>query len=181
MYVNCISLVEFVVFLFIASNRTVLPKNSHDGIKNTSKVYVFFVLLCMAYWCVHISFNTFLDMSTALILLLSLSLCAGRRLLPSSVSPLAKNISSTYPEVASSGRQLAEAKDHKVFNLPGLSEKDAASIVQYAGHLVLKDPKAGALFYWLFEAAGEKAAQSEPLLIWLNGGPVIVTLNVTDA
>ncbi|CAM9145038.1 unnamed protein product, partial [Ectocarpus fasciculatus] len=68
-------------------------------------------------------------------------------------------------------RRLASitANDHKVVDLPGLPE-DVLDIAQYAGHLPLHDPRAGALFYWLFEPPGEKA-KTAPLLIWLNGGP----------
>lgn len=66
-------------------------------------------------------------------------------------------------------RLISTAKDHLVVNLPGLSD---SKIIHYAGHLNLKDPKAGALFYWFFEAE-EVSPATAPLLIWLNGGPVL--------
>jgi carboxypeptidase D len=65
-------------------------------------------------------------------------------------------------------RLAATADDHRVVDLPGLSE--GSDLKHFAGHLPLRDPRAGALFYWLFEAPGD-LAKTAPLLVWLNGGP----------
>ena len=99
----------------------------------------------------------------------------GRRIVPSELSSNSffENQTFTRPidwhTEERNGRVLATADTHRVENLPGLSGA-AKDICQYAGHLNLKDPRAGALFYWLFEAPGE-LARTAPLLIWLNGGP----------
>lgn len=105
--------------------------------------------------------------------------CLARRVLPSELPFSMENVSLvSYSELnpmLRHGRKLVTAADHKITVLPGLSQDDAASITQFAGHLNLVDPKAGALFYWLFEAPGEKSS-SAPLLIWLNGGPVSINV-----
>lgn len=100
-------------------------------------------------------------------------LCSGRRVTPSQLPFGSGNTSVVITDqLEAHHRRLASitANDHKVVDLPGLPE-DVLDIAQYAGHLPLHDPRAGALFYWLFEAPGEKA-KTAPLLIWLNGGPV---------
>lgn len=51
--------------------------------------------------------------------------------------------------------------------LPGLQDGDFLT-KQYAGHIPVED---GFYFYWLFESAS-KDPSSDPLVIWLNGGPV---------
>lgn len=116
-----------------------------------------------------------------LVLMLCVQLTASRRVVPTRWSDDShSNISASlqtdlnYAHITvqeQHGRRLeaTKAEDHKVVNLPGLDPDSTLS--HYAGHLQLRNQgAAGALFYWLFEAPGEKAA-SAPLLIWLNGGP----------
>lgn len=58
-------------------------------------------------------------------------------------------------------------EEHLVTALPGLKDGDF-STKQYAGHIPVED---GFHFYWLFESASADPS-SDPLVIWLNGGPV---------
>lgn len=63
---------------------------------------------------------------------------------------------------------VATSPDEHVVNaLPGLKDGDFPT-KQYAGHIPVED---GFHFYWLFESASADPS-SDPLVIWLNGGPV---------
>tara|TARA_B110000090_G_C13044245_1_gene316896 strand:+ start:37 stop:495 length:459 start_codon:yes stop_codon:yes gene_type:complete len=48
-------------------------------------------------------------------------------------------------------QEAASGDQHRVQSLPGLSEKDGASLVQYAGFVKVDEKRNGNLFYWLFE------------------------------
>ncbi|CAM9305093.1 unnamed protein product, partial [Hapterophycus canaliculatus] len=56
--------------------------------------------------------------------------------------------------------------EHRVTALPGLKDGDFPT-KQYAGHIPVLD---GFFFYWMFESTSS-SPESEPLVIWLNGGP----------
>jgi carboxypeptidase D len=63
-----------------------------------------------------------------------------------------------------------DPKDHVVDDLPGLPKEFKERM--FAGHVKVWEPtlkNKGALFYWLIESQNEP--DSDPLLIWLNGGP----------
>ena len=65
-------------------------------------------------------------------------------------------------------RVVAQSPDeHLVTSLPGLKDGDFPSR-HHAGHIPVVN---GYLFYWLIESASSNQA-SDPLVIWLNGGPV---------
>lgn len=61
----------------------------------------------------------------------------------------------------------ASPEEHLVTSLPGLKGEDFPT-KHYAGHIPVVD---GFYFYWLFESASGDPS-SDPLVIWLNGGPV---------
>eukprot|EP00742_Colponemidia_sp_Colp-10_P000888 GILJ01000964.1.p1 GENE.GILJ01000964.1~~GILJ01000964.1.p1 ORF type:complete len:556 (-),score=84.06 GILJ01000964.1:375-2042(-) len=72
----------------------------------------------------------------------------------------------THPSKLNLFKTAPGASD-KVLSLPGMPDAEFASLpTQYAGIL----PKTGVhhLFYWFFESQG---SPTDPLLIWLNGGP----------
>lgn len=74
---------------------------------------------------------------------------------PTALSLLLTSVVATSPE------------EHLVVALPGLNDGDLPT-KQYAGHIPVVD---GFHFYWLFESASADPS-SDPLVIWLNGGPV---------
>lgn len=67
------------------------------------------------------------------------------------------------------GRRVVAAspEEHLVTTLPGLAD-GALPTEHYAGYIPVDR---GYFFYWLFESASSDPA-ADPLLIWLNGGPV---------
>lgn len=85
--------------------------------------------------------------------------------LPNSPTP---NSQFPIPNSHFSDSTVATSPDeHLVTSLPGLKGGDFKE-KQHAGHIPVVD---GYFFYWLVESSSADPA-SDPLVIWLNGGPV---------
>jgi carboxypeptidase C (cathepsin A) len=63
---------------------------------------------------------------------------------------------------------LAAAQNgDRIVNLPGAPAK--LPFAQYAGYVTVDAAHGRNLFYWLVES--QRAPASDPLVLWLNGGP----------
>ncbi|OMO71556.1 Peptidase S10, serine carboxypeptidase [Corchorus capsularis] len=70
---------------------------------------------------------------------------------------------------AADGGGRKERERDRIIRLPGQPPKVKFS--QYSGYITV-DQKAGrALFYWLMEVPVKSKPASQPLVLWLNGGP----------
>ncbi|KAG9408884.1 hypothetical protein AC1031_020796 [Aphanomyces cochlioides] len=67
---------------------------------------------------------------------------------------------------ASSAAQ--DGNPHKITSLPGYDDPKPINFDQYAGHIELPSNRQK-MFYWLVESESNPA--SDPLVLWLNGGP----------
>ncbi|RRT85288.1 hypothetical protein BHE74_00049559 [Ensete ventricosum] len=76
-------------------------------------------------------------------------------------------------EVGGASKFERQEKD-RVLRLPGQSFN--VSFAHYSGYVTVDDDPGRALFYWFFEAVEDPA--SKPLVLWLNGGPILKTFHV---
>nr|CAB3476187.1 unnamed protein product [Digitaria exilis] len=68
---------------------------------------------------------------------------------------------------ASVAAATVEAEADRIASLPG---QPPVNFSMYSGYVTVDAAAGRALFYWLIEAEGV-AAESAPLVLWLNGGP----------
>ncbi|GLT88888.1 hypothetical protein SLE2022_068970 [Rubroshorea leprosula] len=64
---------------------------------------------------------------------------------------------------------LEDQERDKISSLPGQPKNVQFS--QFSGYVTVNKKAGRALFYWLTESPASRAAESRPLVLWLNGGP----------
>ncbi|GKU91745.1 hypothetical protein SLEP1_g5571 [Rubroshorea leprosula] len=64
---------------------------------------------------------------------------------------------------------LEDQERDKISSLPGQPKN--VQFNQFSGYVTVNKKAGRALFYWLIESPASRAAESRPLVLWLNGGP----------